>query len=103
MTDAAPTSDEVDRICGTKVRHGSMGAAAHAVQELERSRPGETWTAYACPFAPDGAPHFHVDGAPSLEALEDLARMMRGLPAAAPHDQPARARRRRSRKDRSTR
>lgn len=93
--------DQVEAICGKRQRFRSVVSARHRAEALEREQDAAGWAVYPCPFAPESAPHWHIDPWSSPTSLEEIARAMRGLPPAAPepHDPPPRTRRRRTRKE----
>ena len=85
-----------ERVCGNKYRHPDAGAARRVGRRL-RSR-GHDVAHYHCPFCGS----WHTGHAPSLETLEAVALILRGLDPTAPpvpHEPPVRARRRPNRKD----
>lgn len=92
------TPDQVrQRVCGDKVRHADIVAARRAARALNRDQGTDRYSHYPCPFC--GA--WHAGHLPSLESLQEIALVMRGLPLdpPQPHDPPTRERRRRRRKE----
>jgi hypothetical protein len=85
------------RVCGTKVRHPDIGAARRHARRLNSDHPNARFAPYRCPFCRS----WHAGHVPGLESLQELALVIRGLPLTPPqpHDPPARARRRRPKKE----
>ena len=84
-------------VCGSKIGHATPGAARAHLERLRRRNPNAVLGHYRCPFCS----LWHVGHVPSLASLETLARVMRGLDPTelpAPHDPPAKRRRRRKEK-----
>lgn len=89
------TADDIrDRVCGSKIRHRNQAEARAHQQHLADEAPAGTFGIYPCPFSDDRR-HWHAGHVPSLEALQAIARVMRGLPPTepVPHDPPAKNRR----------
>lgn len=98
VTRPGATAEEIrSSVCGDKVRHADPGSARAHAQRLNREAGSTAFGSYRCPFPDELGRHWHAGHVPSLESLEALARVMRGLDLSdpVPHDPPARARRRR--------
>lgn len=82
--------DVIARVCGEKTRHRTEQAARAHAHELHAKHPSPIGP-YRCPFCH----RWHVGHPPSLEALEAIALVIRGLDPVAPvpHDPPAKSRR----------
>lgn len=80
--------DVVARVCGDKVRHRTEQAARAHSDSRNEAAPTAGFTPYRCPFCS----RWHIGHPPSLEALQAIARVMRGLDPTppVPHDTPAR-------------
>ena len=102
MTRPGATAEEIrSSVCGDKVRHDSPAAARGHARRLNEAAGTTAFGAYRCPFPDEFGRHWHAGHVPSIESLEVLARVMRGLDPSAPvpHDPPTRDRRRRSNKE----